>query len=92
MSFGPVLKQMRKNANMSQEELAEELHIARSSISKLERDQLELKAVDLLSWANVTQSQDIIAALALGVDVVLLQQALEIISTMTAGFISGGIL
>lgn len=92
MSFGPVLKQMRKDANMSQEELAEELHIARSSISKLERDQLELKAVDLLSWANVTQSQDVIAALALGIDVVVLQQALELISTSAVGLILGGIL
>jgi len=82
--FGPVLKQMRKDACMSQEEIAEELHIARSSISKLERDQLELKAADLLSWANVTQAPEVVAALVLGIDVGILQQALEVVTTLVS--------
>ena len=93
MQFGTLLRQMRKGADMSQEEIAFELHIARSSISKLERDQLELKAADLIRWANATQSQAVIAALILGIDVGLLQQALEFISSATTlvGTILGGI-
>lgn len=93
MDFGSILRKMRKEAGMSQEDMSEELHIARSSISKLERNQLELKAVDLFSWMNTTQSTEIIAALALGIDVTLLQQALEMISsTSLVGLILGGIL
>lgn len=68
---------------MSQEELALDLHIARSSISKLERDQLELKAADLIRWANATQCQEVVAAMILGIDVGLLQQALEMITSAT---------
>ena len=83
MQFGTLLRKMRKGADMSQEEIALELHIARSSISKLERDQLELKAADLIRWANATQSQEVIAAMILGIDVGLLQQALEFISSTT---------
>lgn len=91
MELGTVLKQMRKEAGLSQEAISEELHIARSSISKLERDQLELRAFDLIRWANVTQSQEALAAMILGVDVATLQQALDTVST-TIGLILGGIL
>lgn len=91
MELGTVLKQMRKEAGLSQEAISEELHIARSSISKLERDQLELRAFDLIRWANVTQSQEALAAMILGVDVATLQQALDTVST-TIGLILGGVL
>lgn len=91
MQFGTVLKQMRKEAGLSQEAISEELHIARSSISKLERDQLDLKAFDLIQWANVTQSQEVVAAMVLGLDVTVLQQALDTVVT-TVGLILGGIL
>lgn len=66
---------------MSQEELAEELHVSRSNVSRLETNNLELKASDLLNWANATQCQEVIAAMILGIDVGILQQALELIST-----------
>lgn len=66
---------------MSQEELAEELHVSRSNVSRLETNNLELKASDLLNWANATQCQEMIAAMILGIDVAILQQALELIST-----------
>lgn len=84
MEFGTDLRKMRKEAGMSQEALSEELYIARSSISKLERNQLELKAADLWAWMNVTQSQELVAAMALGIDVGLLQQALDLIPAVTS--------
>lgn len=69
---------------MSQEELAEEMHVSRSNISRLETNNLELKASDLLNWANATQCQEVIAAMILGIDVGLLQQAMELISSTTS--------
>ncbi len=84
---------MRKDAGFSQEKLAEKLHIPRSSISKFERGHLELRIPDFFRWMSVTQSQELVAAAILGIDVGLLQQALEMIqSTSTlVGTILGGI-
>ncbi len=85
MQFGSVLRKMRKSAGYSQEEMAEELHIARSSISKLERNQLELKASDLVSWCNVTNAQEILIAFLLGVDgISMMQQVVEAITAVTS--------
>lgn len=84
MQFGSVLRRMRKSAGYSQEDMAEYLHIARSSISKLERDQLELRASDLYRWCNVTQNQEVIAALFLGIDANILHQAMDLITKTTS--------
>lgn len=81
--FGSLLRDMRNSAGMSQEQLAEELHIARSSISKLERNQLELRAADLLRWAKVTENQDFLAAIILSVDVGVIQQILDVATVAT---------
>jgi len=78
---------------MSQEEIALELHMSISNVSRLETDKYELKAADLIRWANITQSQEVIAAMILGIDVGILQQALDMISTMpTLVGMIGGIL
>lgn len=74
---------------MSQEEVALELHMSISNVSRLETDKYELKAADLIRWANITNSQELLAAMILGVDVGVLQQALEIVKTLTVGFIGG---
>lgn len=94
IQFGSDLRKMRKNAGMSQEDVALDLHMSISNVSRLETDTYELKASDWVRWANATQSEEFIAAAFLGIDVGLLQQALEAISTFQVGFISilGGIL
>lgn len=89
MEFGSILRKMRKSAGLSQEDMAHELHMSISNISRLETGKYELKAVDLLNWVNVTGSQEVLAAMVLGVDVGMLQHALDLISTMAVGFIGG---
>ena len=67
---------------MSQEQLALELHISRSNISRLETDNLELKASDLVRWCNVTQSQEVLIAFLCGVDgLSTMQQIMDLISS-----------
>lgn len=90
MEFGGVLRKMRKEADMSQEELAEELHISRSNVSRLETNNLELRAADLLNWANVTGTQDLLIATMLSVDISVVQQILDS-STAVVNMILGGI-
>lgn len=92
MEFGAVLKKMRKGADMSQEELAEELHISRSNISRLETNNLELKATDLLNWATATNAQDVLAALVLSVDVTVIQGLLDSVSSLIGTIFLGGII
>lgn len=93
MQFGTVLRDMRKKAGMSQEDIALELHMSISNVSRLESEKYELKAADLIRWANATQSQETVAAMILGIDVGVLQQALELISstaTLVGTILLGG--
>lgn len=82
MEFGATLRKMRKGADMSQEDMAEKLHISRSNISRLETNSLELKAVDLINWANITGTQDMLIAMILSVDTTLVQSVLDSIMTL----------
>lgn len=75
---------MRKKAGMSQEDIALELHMSISNVSRLETDKYELKAADLLRWGNVTNCSEVVAAMVLGIDAGLLQQAFELISSTTS--------
>lgn len=89
IQFGQLLRDMRKKAGMSQEDIALELHMSISNISRLETNKYELKAADLIRWANITNSQELLAAMILGVDVGVLQQALEMVTTLMVGWIGG---
>lgn len=84
MKLGKRLRGMRKSAGMSQEDIALELHMSISNVSRLETEKYELKASDLIRWANITQSQEVVAAMVLGLDVGVLQQALELASKLVA--------
>jgi len=96
VEFGQILRKMRKEAGFSQEELAEELHISRSNISRLETNNLELKASDLVNWCNVTNAQEVLIAFLLGADGIgMMQQILDIMattSTLVGTILLGGIL
>lgn len=81
MNVGKELRKMRKDAGMSQEDIAHELHMSISNISRIETGKYEAKMIDVWKWANTTQSQEVLAAIFLGIDVGILQQALEIVST-----------
>ncbi|WP_106494932.1 helix-turn-helix domain-containing protein [Lentibacillus sp. Marseille-P4043] len=87
MEFGPVLRRMRRVADISQEEMAEKLHISRSNISRLENDKLDLKAADLIKWCNITNNPDVMMAFIYGTDVVT-----SLISTGASQLITGAIL
>lgn len=89
-NYGPLLREMRKSAGMSQEEVAHELYMSISNVSRLESGKYEIKLADALRWANVTGAQDVFIATLLGVDVTVVQQIVE--SGSTIGMIMGGIL
>lgn len=91
VEFGSILKKMRVVADISQEEMAEELHMSRSNVSRLENNRMELKAVDLIKWCRITNNPDVLMALYAGVEVI---HQLQPITSLITGFITilGGIL
>src|SRR5690625_4439680 len=88
-NYGPLLREMRKGAGMSQEEVAHELYMSISNVSRLESGKYEIKLADALRWANVTGAQDVFVATLLSVDVAIVQQVID--AGMTIGTILGGI-
>lgn len=89
MEFGAVLRKMRKEAGLSQEEMAEKLHVSRSNISRLETDKLELKAVDLLRWCKITNNPDVLMALYAAVDIATNLEPLTQLITGTITLLGG---
>lgn len=57
MDVGKNLKLTRKNADLTQEDMAQSLNIARSSISKIERNEMSLQIEDFIRWMQVIQSR-----------------------------------
>lgn len=62
--FGKHLKSFRKAAKMTQEDIAEKLHLNRSAVSKIENDLQEISIPLFRQWAAVTNC-DVQAALIL---------------------------
>ncbi len=99
MKFGPLLRQTRKGVGLTQEAMAEEIHIARSTISKLERDEMSLSAEDLLRWLQIikarirpdalssTTPMEMGIAFVQGVDIIALT---DMLTRLVGGFIFWG--
>lgn len=66
MKFGWLLRKTRIGVGLTQEAMAEEIHIARSTISKLERDEMTLSAEDLVRWLQIIKEQMIKNRMQLG--------------------------
>lgn len=94
MEFGSVLRRMRRVADLSQEEMAEKMHMSRSNISRLENDRMELKAADLIQWCRITNNPDVLMALYQGIDVTatLVASGATTLITGTITFLLGGII
>lgn len=84
MNLGAVLKKARITAGLSQEEMAFRMFIPRSTVSRLENDKTILKAEDLIRWCQITQAQELMVALLVGVDPTTIIQH---ISMLIGGFI-----
>lgn len=68
MKFGAVLKASRQRRGLSQEELAYELNINQSDVSKYETDIKEPTMNLFRDWATTTQAQDVLVAFITGFD------------------------
>lgn len=89
--FSSMLKDMRKSAGLSQEDVALELHMSISNISRLETGKYEARIADAWRWANATGAQDVFIAAVCSIDVSIVQQILDS-SSVVVNMILGGVL
>lgn len=57
MNIGHILRQTRKQADLTQEDMAHLINISRSSISKIERNEMALQTEDFIRWMQVVQAK-----------------------------------
>jgi transcriptional regulator with XRE-family HTH domain len=66
--LGMILRMCRQEAGLSQEQLSQYLLCDRSHISRIESGQDIPDAIELITWAKVTDSQKFIAIYLIGED------------------------
>lgn len=88
MNWGVVMKKARKRSGLTQEELAKKMFVTKSVISKLENGYHEPKISTFIDWMRNTNAQDIMIAALLSVDPIVVQEGLNLMSKLLAGFIS----
>lgn len=81
-----TFRMMRERKGMSQQELADEMHLSRSNISRIESGKIKLAIAEAVKWARTTDSQDMLVALVCGTDLPGAMQMLSDLSS-TAGII-----
>lgn len=76
MNYGEHLRKMRKGAGLSQDRLADKLHMSRSNVSRIESNKLKVTLDDAVKWAHETNAMDMFIALISNVDVASVAQML----------------
>ncbi|MGE7114734.1 helix-turn-helix domain-containing protein [Lysinibacillus sp. NPDC047702] len=83
---GKMLKKFRINANITQEEMADQLNSTQSAISKLESGRKTIDIFTYAKWLKITDSELAGTALMLGVEMANMLTHLS----QTAPYIVGG--
>lgn len=91
MELGNVLRTMRLKRGLSQEQMAEQTYISRSTISKLENGIMKISGEDLIRWCQITQHQEVLMAIMCGLDMALVHHMLDVATSGIIGTILGGI-
>lgn len=91
MLYGSILKACRERKGWNQEEMAHELHVNQSDISKYENNVKEPPMSLFQKWAVVTGSQDVLVAFIAGMEgVSILSSILATMGSGVIGFIELG--
>lgn len=79
MQLGEYLRKMRKEAGLSQEDMAHALHMSISNISRFETNKYDIRGIDLIRWCRITNNPDMLMSLYMMVDVASQMPVTEII-------------
>jgi transcriptional regulator with XRE-family HTH domain len=87
--YHKLLRQFRKKARMTQEEIAYELNMTQSTVSKLESGKHIVDIQTFMNWVRVTNCEAHAALMMFGADVI--NNAIQILQ-MVPAFIGGVLL
>lgn len=91
MAYGAILKACRMRKGLTQEELADMLHMEQADVSRIENDRKEPMMTLFQRWALATDSSDVLVAFIAGVEgVTMLSTILSTVGTGVIGFIRLG--
>ena|GEM_PF-606218 len=80
--YGAILRACRLRRGFKQDELAHELHINQSDISKIESGIKEPPLSLVKRWTDLTQAQEVLVAFICGVDgLSVMQQVMDVVSS-----------
>lgn len=68
LNVGAVLQLIRVRKGLSQEELAEEMHMDRSLISRIETGKQHPAFETVVKWTNATNAKEVLVAFFCGMD------------------------
>ena len=89
MKYGSILKACRERAGFNQAELAHQLHVNQSDISKYETDAKEPSMSMFQDWTMATQTQEVLVAFICGVEgLTILTNLLTTVGSFVTGFIN----
>ena len=91
MKYGGILRACREKKGLTQEELAFELNINQSDVSKYESGSKEPTLSIVQSWVSNTQTQEVMVAFLCGVDGLnILQGLIDTGMTVVGMMLLGG--
>lgn len=92
MEYGAILRACRKRKGLTQEELADMLHIEQADVSRIENDRKEPPMTLFQKWALITGSTDVLVAFIAGMEgMTILSTILSTVGTaIVGGFINLG--
>ncbi|QPR69615.1 helix-turn-helix transcriptional regulator [Lysinibacillus macroides] len=82
LDFAKVLKKFRKDAKLTQEEMACQLNMTQSHVSKYEQGRKIIDLETFLKWAQITNAEAQAAIIMFGTDVIA--HASQLISVVPA--------
>lgn len=91
MAYGAILRACRMRKGLTQEELADVLHMEQADISRIENDRREPMMTLFQRWALATDSSDVLVAFIAGVEgMMILNDILLSVGSGVIGFIRLG--
>lgn len=90
MEFGvqAFMRKTRKRMNMNQEQMAERMHVTQSTVAKWESGRVIPKVTDFFRWVKQTESNDLLMATMLNIDMasnVDLTSILDVVADLFSG-------
>lgn len=86
---GKMLKKFRIDANITQEEMADQLNSTQSAVSKLESGRKTIDIFTFAKWLKITESEFAGTAMMFGMEIAnALTHISQTVPTIVGGFIS----